>query len=92
MDYFLLLFISILIYILIIFLFKYLGVGSKKRSKNSNNCCPDCKSSLKRVKRILRDKIIFYLTLTILDWRRYICDKCGWEGIRWNKEYKFKRN
>ena len=66
------------------------GIGSKERGKNSNNCCPDCKSNLKRVKRFFKDKIIYYLTLGMFDWRRYICDKCGWEGLRWAKQYKFK--
>jgi len=90
MDTFLLLFIIILLYVLFLFILQNLGFKSKKRGSNSNNCCPDCSSNLNRVKRIYKDKIIYYLTLGMFDWRRYICDKCGWEGIRWAKEYRFK--
>ena len=90
MDHFLLVFIIILLYVLLLFILQYFGFKSKKRGSNSNNCCPDCSSNLNRVKRIYKDKIIYYLTLGMFDWRRYICDKCGWEGIRWAKEYRFK--
>jgi len=90
MDNFLLLFIIILLYVLFLFIIQNLGFKSKKRGSNSNNCCPDCNSNLNRVKRIFKDKIIYYLTLGMFDWRRYICDKCGWEGLRWAKDYRFK--
>lgn len=90
MDNFLLLFIIILLYVLFLFIIQNLGFKSKKRGSNSNNCCPDCSSSLNRIKRIYKDKIIYYLTLGMFDWRRYICDKCGWEGLRWAKDYRFK--
>lgn len=92
MDNFLLVFIIILLYILFLFVIQYIGIGSKKRSSNSNNCCPDCKGTLKRVKRFFKDKIIYYLTLAMFDWRRYNCDKCGWEGLRWSKQYRLKNN
>ena len=71
---------------------KYLGLGSKKKSSNSNNCCPDCKSNLSRIKRIKKDKIYYYLVLGAIDWRRYSCDKCGWEGLKWTKQHKYKKN
>ena len=92
MDNFLLIFIIILLYILFLFVIQYIGIGSKKRGSNSNNSCPDCKSTLNRVKRIFKDRIIYYLTLGMFDWRRYNCDKCGWEGLRWTKQFKFKNN
>ena len=90
MDSFLILFITILIYVLLLFILQYLGFKSKKRGKNSNNSCPDCNMSLKRVKRIFKDKILYYLSLGMFDWKRYICYKCGWEGLRWTKEFRFK--
>ena len=90
MDTFLLLFIIILLYVLLLFILQNFGFKSKKRGSNSNNCCPDCSSNLNRVTRIFKDKIIYYLTLGMFDWRRYICDKCGWEGLRWAKDYRFK--
>jgi len=92
MDNFLLVFIIILLYILFLFIIQRIGIGSKKRGSNSNNSCPDCKSTLNRVKRIFKDRIIYYLTLGMFDWRRYNCDKCGWEGLRWTKQFKFKNN
>ena len=92
MDNFLLVFIIILLYILFLFIIQHIGIGSKKRGSNSNNSCPDCKSTLNRIKRIFKDKIIYYLTLVMFDWRRYNCDKCGWEGLRWTKQFKFKNN
>ena len=92
MDNFLLVFIIILLYILFLFVIQYIGIGSKKSSSNSNNCCPDCSCTLKRVKRFFKDKIIYYLTLGMFDWRRYNCDKCGWEGLRWSKQYRLKNN
>ena len=91
MDNFLLVFIIILLYILFLFVIQYTGIGSKKSSSNSNNCCPDCRATLKRVKRFFKDKIIYYLTLAMFDWRRYNCDKCGWEGLRWTKQYELKK-
>jgi hypothetical protein len=90
MDTFLLFFIILLLYVLLLFILQYFGFKSKKRGSNSNNCCPDCGSNLNRVKRIYEDKIIYYLTLGMFDWRRYICNKCEWEGIRWAKDYRFK--
>jgi predicted RNA-binding Zn-ribbon protein involved in translation (DUF1610 family) len=85
MDNFLLLFIIILLYVLFLFIIQNLGFKSKKRGSNSNNCCPDCSSSLNRIKRIYKDGIIYYLTLGMFNWNRYICNKCGWEGLRWKK-------
>ena len=75
-----------------IFFIQYLGIGSKKKGINSNNCCPDCNKKLVRIKRIFKDKIIIFLTLGMLDWRRYSCEECGWEGIRWNRQQKYKRH
>jgi len=75
---------------MILFTCQYLGFGSKVRGKNSNNCCPDCNSALDRAKRVFNDKILYYLTLGMFDWRRYFCNKCGWEGLRWAKDYRFK--
>ena len=92
MDPFLLVFIIILLYVLLLFIIQYLGIGSKKRDSNSNNCCPDCSSTLNRVNRIFKDKIIYYLTLGMFNWKRYLCGKCEWKGLRWTKQYKPKGN
>jgi uncharacterized protein with PIN domain len=88
MDQFLLVFIIILLYVLILFIIRNLGIGSKKSNKNCNNYCPDCKTALNRVKRISNDKIIYHLTFRVFDSKRYICNECGWEGLRWEDKYR----
>lgn len=88
MDQFLLVFIIILLYILFLLLLKYLGIGSKKSCLNCNNCCPDCSSALNRVKRNSNDKILHHLTFRIFDSKRYICNECGWQGLRWEDKYR----
>ena len=92
MDYFLIGFILSLSYIICIFIIQYFGIGSKKKSSNSNNCCPDCRSNLTRVKRLSKDKINYFLTLGIINWRRYSCEKCGWQGLKWTKPNDYKGN
>ena len=92
MDHFLLVFIIIIFYVLILFIFRYLNIGRKKNCEKCNNCCPDCSFSLNRVRRTTRDRIINKLTFTIFDSMRYTCTECGWEGLRWEDQYKFKRN
>ena len=92
MDQFLLLFIIILLYILFLFIFRYLNIGRKKSCSKCNNCCPDCRFSLNRVKRITKDNIVNNLTFRIFDSKRYICTECGWGGLRWEDQYKVKKN
>ena len=92
MYHFLLVFIIILFYVFILFIFRYLNIGRKKSCKKCNNCCPDCSSSLNRVRRTTKDRIINKLTFTIFDSMRYACNECGWEGLKWEEEYKTKKN
>ena len=92
MDQFLIIFIAILIYILLLFIFRYLNIGRKKTCIKCNNCCPDCSSSLNRVKRKTKDQITNYLTFRIFDYKRYVCVECGWEGLKWEDTYKLKNN
>ena len=92
MDSFLIAFIIILFYIFILFIFRYLSIGRKKSCEKCNNCCPDCSSALNRVRRTNRDRIINKLTFSIFDNRRYTCTECGWEGLRWEDQYKSKNN
>ena len=73
-------------------MFRYFNIGRKKTCNNCNNCCPDCGSSLNRVKRKNKDQIINNITFRIFDSKRYICSECGWEGIRWETNYKVKNN
>ena len=87
MDEFLLIFFAVLLYILLLFIIRYLGIGSKDRCKDCNNCCPDCSRALNRIKRMQRDKILYHITFRIFGFKRYICNECGWEGLRWEEKY-----
>ena len=88
MDTFLLIFITIIIYVLLLFTLKKLNIGKKENYGNCNNCCPDCKSALNRIRRILTDKILYNITFKIFDSKRYICNDCGWEGLRWEDKFQ----
>ncbi len=88
MDTFLIIFIIILLYILLLFTLKKLNIGKKESSGNCNNCCPNCKSPLNRIRRIKNDKIIHYITFKMFDSKRYRCNECGWAGLRWEDKFK----
>ena len=88
MDAFLIAFIVVLSYVLLLFIIRYLELGSKETCVNCNNCCPDCSLALNRIKRIYTDKILHYITFRIFDSKRYICNDCGWEGLRWERNYR----
>ena len=87
-DPFLKLFVALLVYIIVLFLLRALNIGRKKISDNCNNCCPDCGSALNRIKRISVDKLAFHLTFRMFDFKRYICNDCGWEGLRWEDKFR----
>ena len=88
MDNFLIFFILIIFYIFFLFLLKKLSFGKKISSITCNNCCPDCNSSLIRIRRKSFDYFIQQITFRIFDAKRYFCDNCGWEGLRWEEEFK----
>tara|TARA_B100001250_G_C19761798_1_gene772824 strand:- start:1121 stop:1330 length:210 start_codon:yes stop_codon:yes gene_type:complete len=64
-----------------------MGLGEKRKCRNCNNCCPDCKSALNRIERKYSDHLINHLSFKIFDARRYLCTACGWEGLRWEKKF-----
>ena len=88
MDRFLIVFIIIVSYIVLLFILRYLEIGAKKESSAWSNCCPDCSLLLNRVKRLYKDKIVYNITFRIFEYKRYRCNDCGWEGLRWDKKYK----
>jgi hypothetical protein len=88
MDDFLLIFITVLSYVVLLFIIRYLGIGSKKKCINCTNCCPDCTLALNRVQRVFKDKILMQITFRIFEIKRYSCNDCGWEGLRWENSYK----
>ena len=87
-DPFLKLFVLLLIYIVFLALLRSFNVGKKKVCENCNNCCPDCKFALNRIQRINIDKFAFHLAFRIFDLKRYICNECGWEGLRWEDKFR----
>ena len=87
-DPFIKIFITLLIYVTILFLLRILNIGRKKVIENCNNCCPDCESALNRIQRKSIDRLLFHLTFRIFEFKRYICNECGWEGLRWEDKYR----
>ena len=87
MDEFLLIFIAIVLYVILLFIIRHLGLGSKENCIHCNNCCPDCSLALNRIKRINRDKILYHITFRVFEFKRYSCQECGWEGLKWEKKY-----
>ncbi len=88
MDQFLLIFFIVITYIIILFIIKHLKIGKKQSCKYCTNCCPDCEGVLNRIKRTKRDQFIHHLTFRIFDARRYVCSNCGWDGLRWEDQFR----
>ena len=70
-------------YLCMLLIVRLLNIGKKKVLGNITNACPDCNASLNRIKRLKADKVINYLTYKIFELKRYACQECGWEGLRW---------
>ncbi len=87
-DPFIRIFILLIIYTIFLFVIRILNIGRKKTCNNCSNCCPDCKSPLNRIQRKNSDKILFHLTFKIFNFKRYICNECGWEGLRWEDKFR----
>ena len=47
------------------------------------NICPRCGSSCNRIERSTSDKIRTVLSANLMQWKRYHCYSCYWEGSRW---------
>ena len=92
MDSFLLIFLSIIGYIAILLVMKFLGFGKKQKHESCMNSCPDCLNPLERIKRLKKDFILNHFTFHIFDYKRYRCRDCGWEGLRWEKQFKAARH
>ena len=87
-DKFLIVFSIVLVYVLLLYIIRNLGLGRKTKCMNCSNCCPDCSIALNRKKRIYSDKIAYYITFRIFDFKRYACQECGWEGLKWEEKYR----
>mgnify|MGYP000663284802 CR=1 FL=1 len=63
-------------------------IGKKTSCGNCSNCCPDCEGVLNRIRRTQSDQFIHHFTFRIFDARRYVCHNCGWEGLRWEDQFR----
>lgn len=87
-DPFLKLFLILVIYIIVLLIIRTTNFGKKKIIGNCNNSCPDCNAALNRIKRTRSDRLTFHLTFRIFELKRYLCNECGWEGLRWEDKYR----
>ena len=87
-DVFLILFLFILLYVSLLFTAKNIGWCKKKVIENCSNACPKCKNALNRIPRRKSDHFIINITFRIFDFRRYQCDNCNWQGLKWESRFK----
>ena len=90
MDTPILLLVFLIAYFTTICVFKNMGFMQKIMSENCANCCPECNEALERVRRKNSDRFINLLTFQMFGFKRYSCNNCDWEGLRW--ENKFDKN
>tara|TARA_B100000941_G_scaffold152967_1_gene108456 strand:- start:2911 stop:3192 length:282 start_codon:yes stop_codon:yes gene_type:complete len=81
-------FLLLIFYIIVLITLRYLGFGEKKITKECLNACPKCLSSLHRVERKFSDRLLNHLTFKIFNFKRYKCNSCEWQGLRWEKNFK----
>jgi len=86
-DPFLKIIIVLFLYYITLWILRIFNIGRKKSCEHCNNCCPDCTNPLHRIKRTYNDKLFIYFTFMIFNFRRYACNECGWEGLRWEKNF-----
>ncbi len=84
-------FLLLVFYIIILLVFRRIGYGEKKVTKYCLNACT-CKKNtpLHRIERKTTDKILNHFTFKIFNFKRYKCNTCQWEGLRWEKDFKVK--
>ena len=87
-DIFLSLFLFILLYVSLLFIAKNIGWLKKKVVENCSNACPNCEDALNRIPRKQSDHLIINITFRIFDFRRYQCDNCNWQGLKWESRFK----
>ena len=87
MDKPILLLIVLTIYFTALCVLKKIGLMQKVVSEHYSNCCPKCNEALERIRRYNSDRIINLLTFQIFDFKRYKCNQCNWEGLRWENKF-----
>lgn len=90
MDTPIILLFCLIIYFIILYVLKNIGFMKKIVSENCANCCPNCNEPLERIRRHNSDRIINLLTFQMFDFKRYNCNHCDWEGLRWENKFEKK--
>lgn len=90
MDTPILVLLLLIIYFSSLIVLKKLGYKEKIACEDSSNCCPNCNQPLERVRRKNNDRFFNFITFQIFAFKRYKCNHCEWEGLRW--ENKFDTN
>ena len=88
MDSPILLLILLIVYFTALSVLKNIGFMQKIVSEHSSNCCPKCNESLERVRKNNSDRMLNLLTFQMFDFKRYACNNCDWEGLRWEDKFE----
>ena len=88
MDKPILLLVFLTCYFTAICFLKKIGFKKKVVSEHYTNCCPKCNEALERIRRYNHDRIINLVTFQMFDFKRYYCNNCEWEGLRWENKSK----
>lgn len=67
-----------------------MGFKEKIVCEHCANCCPQCNEALERVRRNNSDRIVNLLTFQMFGFKRYTCNNCDWEGLRWENKFEKK--
>ena len=90
MDTPILLLVFLIIYFTTLFVLKNMGFMEKNVCDNCANCCPQCNEPLERIRRNNSDRIINLITFQMFGFKRYKCNHCYWEGLRWENKFDKK--
>lgn len=90
MDTPIILLVFITCYLLTLCFLKLIGFKQKVVSEHYSNCCPICNEALERVRRNNFDRIINLITFQVFGFKRYLCNNCDWQGLRWQKKFEKK--
>ena len=77
----------LLVYFVTICILKKIGYKRKIVDNKNSNCCPKCNGVLDRVRRKNSDHLINILTFQMFGFKRYSCNNCGWNGLRWENKF-----
>ena len=75
----------IITYLIILFFIKLFGIWKIKKNKaDLKTICPKCGIKSSRVSKNIYDKSRKIFSLNLLNWKKFTCFSCYWEGSRWD--------